>query len=139
MARALSASTVVIATMLVSACGGGGTKHDQPHTAQPVSEQVRQALVDALKSPALLDMSPAQRPRLPYVGVGVCVGPQQGGVGRYRCTTTPRGPHGVHSISVQVRRDGAWSTQPLTVRATLYGRPTTAETSVWGAGIHLPS
>ena len=136
MARALLASAAVIAALLMTACAGG-TKHDPSDTAQPVSEQVRQALVDALDHPALPDMSAAQRPRLPYVDVGVCVGPSGGGAGRYRCTTTPRGPDGVRSISVQVGHDGAWSTQPLTVRATLHGRSTTAATSVWGTGIHL--
>jgi hypothetical protein len=138
MTRTPAASVAVIAALLVTACGGGATKKAQPDEARSVSQQVRQALLDALKKPALPDMSAAQRPRLPYIAVGSCVGPPQGGAGGYRCTTTPRGPHGVRSITVQVERGGAWSTQPPTVRATLNGRPMTAATAVWGAGIQLP-
>jgi hypothetical protein len=137
MHRALMALGALAATTLASACGGG--KHQQSSApTPPVIEQVRQALLDSLKIPALPDMTTDQHPLLPYTAVGACVGPTGGGAGRYQCATTPRGRRGVRSITVQVRGDGEWSTQPLTVWATLHGRRTTAATSLWGTGIHIP-
>jgi hypothetical protein len=130
---ALAASTVAIG------CGGGATHHQTSAPPSAVTEQVRQALVDSLKNPALPDMATAQRLRLPYLAVGACTGLAGGRAGRYKCETTPRGSRGIRSITVQVAPDGTWSTQPLPVEARVHGHQTTAVTSVWGFGIRIPS
>jgi hypothetical protein len=138
MARMLAALGSVTAVMVIGACGGPGPRRESPASARSVSEQVRQALLGVLESPALPQMATARRPRLPYSAVRACVGPPQGSAGRYRCATTPRGPRGVRSVAVQVRSDGEWSTQPLPVETTVSGHSATAVTSVWGTGIQLP-
>ena len=126
------------ALLIAGGCGGGGPRHSPPRAATPpVAQQVRAALLESLSRPALPDMTTAQRPHLPFVAISACSGPAGGAAGRYRCATTPRGRRGLRSVTVQVKRDGTWSTQPLTV--TLRGRRTTAVTSVWGTGIRMPS
>jgi hypothetical protein len=82
--------------------------------------------------------------------VGSCTGPPSGGAGAYRCTTTPRGPGGVRSVTVAVARDGTWSTTlpgsrgpggpkppPPPGSARFVGRAN-GGMALWGAGIRLP-
>ena len=139
MRRALIGLDALAALVVAAGCGGGTTREQANVATPPVTEQVRQALRDSLKGPVLPDMTTAQHPRLPFVAVAGCTGPTGGGAGRYECATTPRGGHGIRSITVEVRRDGRWSTQPLTVQARVHGHRATAVTSVWGFGIRLPS
>jgi hypothetical protein len=126
------------ATVGLGGCGGGSHPRDAGVRARPVAEQLRQALTDSLKAPALPDMVSVRRPRLPFVAVSGCTGPAAGAAGRYTCATTPRGRRGVRSVAVHVRSDGSWSTDPIPVQATLHGHGTTAVTGIWGAGIRLP-
>jgi hypothetical protein len=132
----------VLAVMVaVAGCGGGAKRHEQrAGAATPrVTEQVRQALADSLKRPFSPNMSTAQLPRLPFVAVASCAGPVAGGAGSYRCVTTPRGAHGMRSVTVRVKSDGSWSTQPIRVPTGVHGHGTPAVTAIWGAGIQLPS
>jgi hypothetical protein len=135
MERVVAVPLALIATAATGGCGGG-SGHQQ--TIPPVTEQVRQALVASLQNPSLPAMSDAQRPRLPFTAVASCSGPDGGGAGQYRCVTTPRGSRGVRLITVEVKNNGQWSTQPLPVQARLHGRPTSAVTGLWGVGIELP-
>jgi hypothetical protein len=135
MDRALAALLALSAAAVAAGCGGG-TRHQQ--TTPPVTEQVRQALVASLNNPSLPAMTDAQRPRLPFTAVASCSGPDGGGAGQYQCQTTPRGPDGIDSITVQVRSNGQWSTQPLAVKARLRGHSTSAVTGLWGVGVQLP-
>jgi hypothetical protein len=123
-----------------SGCGGGAKHQEGGVPAPPVTEQVRQALLDALRNPALPEMRAAQRPRLPFVGVTACTGPTGGGAGRYECATRPRGRHGIRSITVNVTPDGKWSTQSLAVDARVHGHRTSAVNfGLGGVGIQVPS
>jgi hypothetical protein len=124
---------------VASGCGGGTKQPQGGVPMPPVTQQVRHALVDSLRNPSLPAITDAQRPRLPFIAVAGCSRPDGGGAGQYQCATTPRGADGMRSITVQVDNKGQWSTQPLTVRTQLHGRPTSAVTSVWGVGIQLPS
>jgi hypothetical protein len=138
MCRVLMLLGVIAA--VASGCGGGTKQQEGGVPTPPVTDQLRQALLDALKNPALPDMSAAHRPRLPFVAVTTCTGPIGGGAGRYECATSPRGRHGIRSITVNVARDGKWSTQPLAVHATVHGHRTGAVNfGLWGFGIRLPS
>jgi hypothetical protein len=134
---------VAVATVLlgvvVSACGGGAKQGVTRTAPSPVSEQIREALSESLNGPALPDMATAQRPRLPFVAVTRCAGPSGGGAGRYECATKPRGSRGIRSVAVDVRRDGSWSTQQLTVQTGLRAHRSAAVTSVWGVGIRISS
>jgi hypothetical protein len=98
----------------------------------PLTQQVHDALLAALRA----DPSASQAP-VPYSDVGVCTGPTAGGAGAYRCATTPRGPSGVRSVTVDVRADGGWAARPLPAQTTLHGRRTIAQTGVWGVGLRL--
>jgi hypothetical protein len=123
-----------------SGCGADAKHQDRGAPAPAVAEQVRQALLGALKNAALPDMQAAQRPRLPFVGVTACTGPTAGRAGRYECTTRPRGRYGIRSITVNVTRDGTWSTQSLPMVARVHGHRTSAANfGLWGVGIQLPS
>jgi hypothetical protein len=137
MDRVLAALLVLIASAVVVGCGGGSGHQRTGVPSPPVTEQVRQALLDALHHPSPPTMTDAQRPRLPFTAVAACSGPKSGGVGRYRCVTTPRGTDGIRSVLVRVRSDGQWSTQPLTVTARLHGHRTRAVTGLWGVGIQM--
>lgn len=132
---------MLVGALTAAASGCGGTNHQEGGVPRPtVTEQVRQALLDASKSPALPDMSAAQRPRLPFVGVTACTGPTGGGAGRYECATRPRGRHGLRSITVNVTRDGKWSTQSLPVAAKVHGQRTSVvNLGLWGLGIRVPT
>ena len=125
---------------LVLMLGGCGGSHRTPRAPAPpaVAEQVREALLGALGSPALTGMTPAQQPQLPYTAVTSCRGPRAGGAGRYRCATTPRGDKGVRSVAVRVRRSGQWSSEPLTIAVTHRGHRIGARMAVWGVGIRFP-
>ncbi|HVP03703.1 MAG TPA: hypothetical protein VMT10_14125 [Solirubrobacteraceae bacterium] len=133
-----AALLALTASAAAAGCGGGTSPQQTAAPALPVSEQVRQALLDSLHGPSLPEMADAQRPRLPFTAVAGCSGPAQGGAGQYRCVTTPRGIHGVRAVTVRVSSNGQWSTQPLQVEARLRGHATRAATSVWGFGIRLP-
>ena len=78
------------------------------------------------------------RPPLPYAAVLTCHGPAAGGAGVYLCTTRPRGPQGIRTVTVDVTPAGVWSTRQTTVRVTRRGRAVTAAQVLWGWGIRLP-
>lgn len=127
----------VLSAAILGACGGD--QHAQPTTTPPpVADQVRQALTDALQKPAFADPLHPNSTRLPYLAVHRCTGPQLGRAGTYRCTTTPRGAHGVRTVQINVQPNGAWSTQPLPVKATLGGHRTSASTGIFGTGLRFP-
>jgi len=137
--RRLGSVAVIVTALLIGACGGGHANHrERPEPAPPVKEQVREALLGALGTPAFTGLTAAHRPRLPYGAVASCKGPADGGAGRYRCVTTPRGRHRLRSVDVQVKSDGQWSTRPLHIETTFRGRRLSAVTAVWGVGIQLP-
>jgi hypothetical protein len=123
---------------VTSGCGGGAKQQEGGVPTPPVTDQVRQALLDALKNPALPDVSAEQRPRLPFVTVTACTGPTGGGAGRYECATSPRGRHGIRSITVNVTRDGKWSTQPVTTDARSHGHTSAVNFGLAGFGIRIP-
>jgi hypothetical protein len=122
----------------LAAAGCGGGHHDAPPPVRqaPVASQVREALAGALGSPALTGLFPTHDPQLPWRAVGICHGP--GGPGTYRCATTPRGSHGVRTVTVTVKRGGQWTTRALPVATTWHGRRLSARTAVWGVGIRVP-
>jgi hypothetical protein len=125
---------------VATGCGGGTKRQEGGVPTPPVTDQVRQALLDALKNPAVPDMRAAQRSRLPFVTVTACAGPTGGGAGRYECATSPRGRHGIRSITVNVTRDGRWSTQAPSSHARLHGDRTAAVNfGLSGFGIRVPS
>lgn len=133
---------LVLGALAAASSGCGcGTKHHEPRvSATPVTEQVRQALLSALKMPTLADPHAAQRPRLPFVDVTACSGPASGGAGRYLCATRPRGRDGIRSITVNVTRDGKWSTQSRPVTVAVHGhRTSSANFGLFGFGIRLRS
>src|SRR5438552_8934422 len=126
MCKRLTVSGLFGLALAVTGCGGGdkrlhGAAADGDH-APPVAEQVREALLGALGSPALTGLMAAQQPQLPYRAVRRCMGPAGGGPGRYRCATTPRGSRGVRTVTVRGTADGQWSTEPLRIVTTLRGR-----------------
>ena len=134
MPRPLGIVAVMLATGIVG-CGGG--RHPEAtNAAPPVAIQVRDALKGALRQPA----APLayQHARLPYREVQRCSGPSTDGAGRYRCHTTPRGPHGLRELVVDVRADGTWSTPPVPVSSIFRGHRRPAVSSIWGTGIRMP-
>ena len=137
MQRLLGTTAAFLATALLLGCGGS---HDSATSkaapTPPVAVQVRDALMSALLQPAArLVPEPT---RLPYLAVAGCTGPSAGGAGRYRCRTTPRGPHGLRELAVDVRADGTWATAPVPVSRMFRGHRRPAVSSVWGFGIRLP-
>jgi hypothetical protein len=139
MRRVLLGVGVVAAAALVGGCGGGGQQRlPTPSSAPPVADQLRDALQAALHDQATASAIAEPRPRLPYAAVSSCMGPARGAAGTYRCATTPFGPRGVGTVTVDVQRDGKWSTRPIPVQTTIRGRRTTATTTVWGFGVRVP-
>lgn len=126
-------------TVGLGACGGGGGAARGPAAVTPpIGEQVRTVLMAALAGPALRDpLSPTQPGRLPFVAVTRCQGPPRGGAGAYRCTTTPRGPHGVRTIIVDVKPGGTWSMRPVAVEVVTHGQRRRAMRGVFGAGLRV--
>jgi hypothetical protein len=121
---------------VLGGCGGSHRSAGPAAAPPPVADQVRDALMNALREPAA--PLAAQRTRLPYRAVAGCTGPSAGGAGRYRCRTAPRGPHGLRELAVDVRADGTWSTAPVPVSRMFRGHRRPAVSSVWGTGIRLP-
>ena len=128
---ALAGIAVLAATAALSGCGGGQPKSQEP-APPPVGRQVHDVLLAATDGPGMNG-----QPALPYVDVGVCTGPADGGAGAYRCSTTPRGRSGVRTVVVDVKADGSWQSEMFPVETTLQGRRTTAQRGVWGAGLRL--
>jgi hypothetical protein len=130
---------VVSAAALAAGCGGAS--HNPAAAAPPappVAEQVRDALRGALHNPLTVPAIVTARPRLPYAAVSGCTGPAGGAAGTYRCATTPLDPGGVHTVTVDVHRDGRWATHPIPLQTTIRGHRTTAMTGVWGFGLRMP-
>jgi hypothetical protein len=127
----------VFVAAVLGGCGGSHRTADPPPAAPPpVAEQVHDALMNALREPAA--PLAAQRTRLPYRAVAGCTGPSAGGAGRYRCRTTPRGPHGLRELAVDVRADGTWATAPVPGSSMFRGHRRPAVSSIWGTGIRVP-